>query len=44
MELTTATGAPKYCCLRLWLDKVLRNEDIELLLDLVAVDYKSHAQ
>ena len=40
MERTTATSVPKVCCPRLRLDKVLRNEDIELLLVLVAVNYK----
>ena len=32
MERTTATRVPKDCCPCLSLDKVLRNEDIELLL------------
>ena len=32
MERTTATSAPKYCCPRLRLDKVLQNEDTGLLL------------
>ena len=34
MGRTTATSAPKDCCLRLRLDKVLQNEDFKLLLEL----------